>query len=260
MKKTIKIITQNCFFSLPKKKLGRLLQKEQADIYCLQEVTSIRFVNRLNKIVGYSIAVSNPTKTVKIFNFYNVILSKYPILESGELLFEEKLNRRRRIFKGKAFWTVLEVGNIKIKIYNCHLNLFRQGVEERAEILTKIMTDSKKFKGPVIICGDMNTGVPKDKPYRKIIKVWSKYPMPSKDNIGDYASVNEKFYFLNTAKKYNFSELSDINQNTWRMPVILSRKMQLKLDWMLYNKLKPIGCRFGPWIGDHRSIIGELTF
>lgn len=254
----IKIITQNCFLTIPKKEISALILKEQADIYCFQEITSLKFVEYICLKANYNFASSRPYKSLRVLRFHNVILSKYPIVESGEFTLMRPKTVKNDIFSGKVAWSIIKSKLGPIKVFNCHFNPFHQGIEERSQMLKLITFIAKKYPGPVVICGDMNTIVPHGKPYRKIIRLWSKFPVPNADKLGEFAKVSEKYYFFKTAAEAGFQELADINQSTWRMLVVMKHRMQLKLDWMLYRNLQAVSCELGPWIGDHRAIIGEL--
>jgi endonuclease/exonuclease/phosphatase family metal-dependent hydrolase len=256
--KTFKIVTQNCFCTIPKKLIRKLIIAENADFFCFQEVTSKRFVNKILP-EKYYWASSEPVKALHLLHFHNVILTKFPIIKSGEFLFEKSKKIGFDPFAGKAFWVEVKFGTSRLKIYNCHFSPFGQGIEDRSNMLKLIIRDAIKFVGSVVICGDMNTVIPSNKIYRKFTRIWNKFPLPRPDILGDFANANEKYFFIKTANGLGFNEIADIQENTWKM-LFIGKKMQMKLDWMLYRKLKPKSYKLGPWIGDHRSIIAELNF
>ena len=133
-----------------------------------------------------------------------------------------------------------------------------QGMFERNFILKTILEDATKFKGPTIICGDMNTVIPDPTNHRKLVKWWHKFPDPDPKLFGDYAFKNERYLFSDTASKFGFKEVADLGLNTWCIPFIPIEAFNLKLDWMLYKGFSRSSYKLGPWIGDHRAIIGKL--
>jgi hypothetical protein len=146
----------------------------------------------------------------------------------------------------------------RFRVYNCYLRVNDQGMAERQEILEQILTHAIDFAGPVFITGDMNTTVPEPKQLRFVVQWLHRVPKPDLQTLGPLALRNEKFLFLETARKYGFEEGSDLNVNTWCIPGFKWELFKLKLDWMLYRGGVNKRHSFGPYIGDHRSIIGEF--
>ncbi len=255
----IKVVTQNCFFGKKVKEVIKLIKTTSADVYCLQEVSGQEFTERVKKETGYSYILSKPIKTFfPGLYFHNALFTNLPILDSGELNWIKQRRKWIDLFGGKAFWADIRKGTQTVRVYSCYLSVTDQGVEDRHRMMLDIVENSKYFQGPVIVSGDMNTVIPDMKPMRWVVKLWHRFPDPSRQLLGKLYEKNEKYYFLETWRKNGFEELSDMSKNTWR-DVITGRELfNLKLDWMLYRNCDGISCTLGEWIGDHKAIIGEL--
>jgi endonuclease/exonuclease/phosphatase (EEP) superfamily protein YafD len=167
------------------------------------------------------------------------------------------VNSRRNYLAGQVLWTDLKMGRKTLRIYNCHLAVFGIGMEDRAGMLSDIAKHANKFAGPVVICGDMNTMMPELRPGWWVVKAWARSPYPG-PKTSKYTWQGEKYYFYDTARKYGFSEVLGIEDQTWRLPIAKHNLWRAKLDWMLYRDLTPVEHKLGPWIGDHRGIIATL--
>ncbi len=120
-----------------------------------------------------------------------------------------------------------------------------------------LVEHAKTVEGPVVICGDMNTVVPGTRS-RWLVQLWHRFPSPNPKICGQFTNLNERYYFADVARRHGFEEAGDMSKNTWRMVITNSEAFDLKLDWMLYRGLKPISCKQGEYLGDHRSIIGRF--
>lgn len=257
MARKIKIITQNCFLGMPFWKVRRLVNEIQPDVVCLQEVTSRWFVKRVNGRDKHEVAMTNPEKMLTVLTSRNATLSRLPIGQRGELKYERLTRKRVNPLAGQVVWADIKQGKTIIRIYNCHMAIFGIGMEDRAEMLSDIAKHAKKFAGPVVICGDMNTMMPERRPGWWLAKAWARFPNPS-PAVGDYSWLGEKYFFMDMAKRHGFTEMGDIDRQTWRMPFLRWGFWRPKLDWMMYRGLTPVDYRLGPWIGDHRGVIATL--
>jgi hypothetical protein len=125
-------------------------------------------------------------------------------------------------------------------------------------MILDIIDHAKKCKHPVVISGDLNTVIPDKKSKRWLVQLWHRFPTPTKEISGDFLDRNEKYYFLDMFRKRGFSEVSDATKNTWVLPYFNKEIFNLKLDWLLEKGFAKSSGTFGPWIGDHRAIIGDL--
>jgi len=257
MARKIKIVTQNCFLGLPFWKVKRLMRETQADVVCLQEVTSQWFVKKVNKLSKHEVVITKPERALAVLAMRNATLSRLPLWTSGELKYERLTRKRKNPLAGQVLWADVKSGKTLVRIYNCHMAVFGIGMEDRAEMLSDIAKHAKKFTGPVVICGDMNTMMPERRPAWWVAKIWGRFPNPSSE-VSDYQHLGEKYYFKDMALKHGFTEMGNIDRQTWRMPFLRWGFWQPKLDWMMYKGLSPVDYKLGPWIGDHRGVIATL--
>lgn len=259
MPEKIKVFTQNCFFGRKVKEVITLIKNNSADIYCLQEVTDTNFAEKIKKETGYNYILSKPIKTsIPRLYFYNAIFTKLPVSDYGELNWTKKRKSWISSFGGKALWLVGKKNRCLFRVYNCYFNVTDHGVIERRDMILDIIQDADKFTYSVIISGDLNTVIPDVNCHRWLVKLWHRFPTPPKNLLGDLSEKNEKYFFLNTVRKYGFDEIADLNKNTWRNIITGKEMFNLKLDWMLYRNCMGLPSDLGDWIGDHRAIIGEF--
>lgn len=260
MPKKIKVVTQNCFFGKKYREIIKLITYEKPDVSCLQEVTGRIYAEKIKKCTGYKYLLSKSSQTYfSRFKLYNAIFTNLPILKSGEKFWLKKKRSRFNPYAGVVLWAVVKKNNQKFLVYNCHFNVSGQGMEERKEMITEIAVQASKYKHPVIICGDMNTVIPDKKSLRKLVQLFHRFPTPDSKICGEFADKNEKYYFLNAVQQFGFKELGDLEKNTWRDIITKRELFKLKLDWMLYKNCQLLKSQLGNWIGDHRSVIGELV-
>lgn len=136
------------------------------DIFCFQEVPE-SFLKRLESLPYYSTyCIDTETKNMRI---YNVTLSKYPIVEKGEISFKDQWETLpfrtylfifmmkpfnfTKLYNRKGLYTDIKVGDALTRVFNIHLALAHPG--QRLEELKHVM---KRFNvtQKTIICGDFN--------------------------------------------------------------------------------------------------------
>jgi endonuclease/exonuclease/phosphatase family metal-dependent hydrolase len=235
-----KYYTQTSF-----KKVAPILENSQADIFCLQEAQDIpeelAILPNLKKL--------NPVFPNDQSN-RNIILSRLPIMSSGELDFPEKITPNLE----KVTWANIQLENKILKIYNCHLEITGIGPQQRIEQLQIILQDATNHSGPVIICGDMNTTLPRSGWKRKIISLFHAEKSNSFVSYQD-----ERYEFLKTAEAIGFLEAIDIKKTTWSIMPLKWEFGSLKLDWFLIRDLKSPQITLGNYISDHRSVLAKFS-
>lgn len=248
------------------KRVVDLVKSCRPQVFCLQEITSHRVADAIQKMTGYDYVISERVNThfpFVIRHFHNVTFSQLPIRKTGNILFKTWGRSKKRDFTTNILWTdlTLKSGN-SIRVYNCHFTSKRLGMVERKEILLEVIRHAKSGLKPVIICGDMNTMIPAKNEFvrfRKVFhKAFNRIPTPDPEILGDYAHLDERYHFLDVARSHGYEEAADIKSSTWCVPFTGVEMINTKLDWLLYKGLNKIDYRLGPWIGDHRSIYGQF--
>jgi endonuclease/exonuclease/phosphatase (EEP) superfamily protein YafD len=250
------VVTQNCFFSKRTKKVIRLINSTQADVYCLQEITSKKIAEYIKLKTGYDYIISEKTRAVGKIHFHNAIFTKLKVHASDEINYTKTTGKN---FAGKAFWSILEKNGYLVKVYNCYLSINCMSMKQRSDIQEKILTDANEFDGRIVICGDMNTTITENKVLRKFLKILHGVPSPLAEEVAEYAEKNEKYIFYDTAQKHGFIEISGLHENTWVVPLINMALFNLKLDWVLAKGFTDTSSVLGYFLGDHRYIIGNFT-
>lgn len=270
----ITLVTQNCFFSKLNRKVINLVNDTKADVFCFQEIRNEKTAERIRKRTGYKYVLSKPVKAILGATLHNAIFTNLRVIETGDMNYRKtpgKSNRRafwafldrNEMFAGKVFWAIVEKGETQIKIYNSYLSMNGVGIEERQSILESILNDAKKFDGPTVICGDMNTVTAETKIQQKVFEMWCGLPKPNPEFLKNFSSESEKFVFYETAQKNGFKEISDVNDGTFVFPlsnpVFKKPLFNLKLDWFMIKGFSGSETFSSAYIGDHRAIIGKLT-
>ncbi|MEK6984716.1 MAG: endonuclease/exonuclease/phosphatase family protein [Nanoarchaeota archaeon] len=228
-----------------------------SDVICLQEMpeakSKLAFLEKLEQYTSFIPKYNNPPSFGGNHN-HNIILSRFPIEKSGEITFPEIINKQK--LEG-AIWADISINKIRLRIYNCHFGLFGFGFVERIRQLEIILKHALKFDGSTIICGDMNTTIPRHGLPRKIVQWFYKIPPGSMRYHNDYFEEDERYAFAGKAQEYGFTEAADIKKPTWSLPYINYELFNLKLDWFLIKYVQVNDICLGPYISDHRPISAE---
>lgn len=173
------------------KNIVEFLEKEDADIICLQETrlqqskifNLSKAVERLENVKHYQFARSSTT-------LGSVTMTRYPVVNMGEIRFEKSNNI--------AIYTDVRIENDTVRVYNLHLQSYRidpsnydvlesidindekkrriyrkvagqmrRAFIQRAAQAQKIRKHIDNCKYPVIVCGDFND-TPSSYTYRVI--------------------------------------------------------------------------------------------
>lgn len=238
------------------KKIRPFLFNRSYDIIALQEMHGAgKKLKNIPALKNYRIFISGHNKSNgwqgRVFND-NVILSKHPVIRAEEIIFPR--------FSHKAFLengikADILINNRVLRLYNCHLGIFRVGMATRLKQLEYLLSDSLNHKGPTIICGDMNVATPKTGLKRKLITLWHQKPKSEMLIDGKIFKNDEREMFNSMANKYGFKEVLDLATPTWSPLKTKTWEMfKLKLDWFLIKNLGVNKVELGNYISDHRSI------
>lgn len=231
-------------------KISPFLESSHADIFCLQEAEKLRLaLDTFPRLKNLHRVLPRDSHN------RNLILSAFPIRESGEIVY---VTHRDRLLEN-TLWATVEIDGSLVKIYNCHLGIVGFGPRERAEQLRLVTRDARQHRGPVIICGDMNTTIPEPGFRRKIIQTFHRQPSESLYVDGQLVESDERYTFLNIAREEQFEEAIDIERATWGVSSLNWDLFGLKLDWLLMRELQKPHITLGDYISDHRSVHARWT-
>ncbi len=235
-----------------------LVSGQMPDVICLQENPHGRdVISKYPKNAVYKIAQTKRGR--RFLSNANTILSKFPILRSGEIGFSRrKDNVMQRILNGRdrhdCIWADIAVGDKVLRIYNCHLKLIATTAKDRLRAIEKVYKHAREAKGPVIVCGDMNTVLSHPNGLsRKIIR-WFNEIEENYITHGKFQIQDERQGFRDKAEEYSFSDILDIKKPTFAIPYTSIELFKLKLDWILIRKMKALAKEYGPYISDHRPV------
>jgi len=235
-----------------------LIDKTSADILCLQEMPHAKSkINMLKNIYSYDICIPKVNSNYvhadlqsKKHN-YNIILSKFPIIRTGEIEFP----KMKKIILENILWADINIRGSIVRVYNCHLAIIGVGIAERVRQLRQVLNHAKKCKTPTIMCGDMNTATPETGMRRKVIKWLHDVPDDSMVIDGKIYDKDERFLFSSLAKHHGFRDALRINVSTWALPHTSFQMFNLKLDWFLIREIHSLKVRYGKYVSDHKPIL-----
>jgi endonuclease/exonuclease/phosphatase family metal-dependent hydrolase len=229
-------------------KIAPALEELEADIMCFQEAHEMR--ERLSTIPA--LHTRHRVEPRAGFN-QNLILSRLPISERGELSFPELSMRQLE----RALWADIPVGSKVVRIYNCHFGIFGSNSTVRAHQLRFVLNHAESHSGPVIVCGDLNTTIPLKGMQRKMVQFLHMQPTNSLYVEGEHVVEDERYAFMKIAERHGFREATDISQPTWRVAPFTWELFKLKLDWLLVRDVETPRVVLHPYISDHKAIHAE---
>jgi len=212
--------------SINAKNLIRQVIEDSSDIKCLQEFfcednsTLFNTVKRINQQKKYYYTTTPRAK--KYHNYFGLaIFSKYPIINSGQIIFPNSRNR--------SHFADIKIKDQVVRVYNVHFqsisldeermfsnesyeelkknydNLFKRmkrGFQKRAIQTDLLVAHIQKSPYPVIVCGDFN-----DTPYSYTYTSFKNILQNAFEKAGsgfDF-SYNGKMFFLRIDNQF-FSE------------------------------------------------------
>lgn len=180
---------------------------------------------------------------------HNALLSKYPIVELGEFVWGANNSQT-------CIRAVVQIShNILLRVYVCHFRIFKSGPKSRLKQLKAVCLDANNHPGPVIIAGDLNTGVPAPGLNRTIVRLWHRVPAHELVLPDGFLQTDERLPFARLAATYGFSEAFDVACPTWSpLKSSAAELFQLKLDWFFVKGLSVSSARMHPYVSDHRAL------
>ncbi len=226
------------------------LESLRTDILCLQEAQEAR--DRLHKIRAlWGFEQVFPSRGYN----QNVILSRFPVLAHGDVVFPKLVNT----WLENALWADIAVAGTVVRVYNCHFGIVGAGPSSREQQLDFICDHAESHKGPVIVCGDLNTTIPRKGLRRKLVQLFHLQPEQKMNVGGKTFDHDERYAIVKVAERRGFREVTDISQATWRVYPFDWELFSLKLDWFLVRGLDTHDVRMYPYITDHRAITAECV-
>ncbi len=226
------------------------LESIQTDILCLQEAEESR--DRLHKI--HALSEFEQVFPTTGYN-QNVILSRFPVLAHGDVVFPKLVNT----WLENALWADIAVSGTVVRVYNCHFGIVGAGPSSREQQLHCICDHAESHSGPVIVCGDLNTTIPKQGFRRKLVQLFHLQPEKKMKIDGKKFNHDERYGLVKVAERRGFREVTDITQATWRVYPFNWELFNLKLDWFLVRGLDTHGVHMYPYITDHRAITANCV-
>ncbi len=182
----------------------------------------------------------------------NVVISKYPIIDSYEISFSE-LNSRAILENCSV--VDIKIADKVLRVYSCHFGIFKVGISTRLKQLEKVLSDSLNHKGPTIICGDLNSTIPKHYWNRKIIRAWHQEPKKEMVIGGQFFQGDERELFNQKLNEASFREVFDLYTPTWSpFKSKVWEMFKLKLDWLAVRDMAVLDSKLGEYVSDHKSM------
>lgn len=240
----------------PFAKVAPALGSLGADILCLQEGhVAANHLPSLDPFHTWNHVVPAPRRNILKKN-QNIIITKFPVADSGEVEFPKDLHWRLE----NATWANIRVRRQNVRVYNCHFGIVGVGPAIRASQLRFVIEHSASHNGPVVICGDFNTTIPKKGVRRKLTQLFHLEAEKHLYVDGVRSDEDERYVLLPIAEGAGFREVTDITKSTWRAAPLQWELFNLKLDWMLVRGLHTPSVTLCPYITDHRAILASCAF
>jgi endonuclease/exonuclease/phosphatase family metal-dependent hydrolase len=235
----------------PFEKVAPALPSLGADILCLQEAhVAARHIPNLNPFHTWDHVLPAHKRN------QNIIVSRFPVLSSGEVEFPRTIHWRLE----NTTWADIAIAGEVLRIYNCHFNVTATGPAVRVGQLRYLINHASIHSGPVVICGDFNTTLPRQPMKRMLSRLFHLQAGRYLYVDGVRVEGDERYILLPIAEEAGFREVTDITKSTWRIAPLDWELFNLKLDWMLVRGLKTPSVQLCPYITDHRAILASCVF
>ena len=183
----------------------------------------------------------------------NIVLSKFPIVNAKEISFPESPKNAEN-----CTCIDIQVEKQLLRLYICHFPIFGVGIVTRLTLLERIISDASSHSGPVVICGDLNTTIPKSGIQRIIVRLWHQIFRNEMLAFGEFIKKDEREVLNDYLKKYGFTDVLELNTPTWSPWKASSFELfNLKLDWLITKGLHIRKTTLGEYVSDHKSIYIE---
>ena len=208
----------------------KLLREEDADIICLQEVFILGDVAAKERTIRTALGgkYTSYLKTYKRSNnraFGVMILSKYPIVERGEIVYPES--------SSLTIYADILIDKDTFRIYNSHLQSFNLGSLEKT-LFEEIIRDEEKMNKVKELWVSLKKGFVKRSLQVKTLKEHinaSKYPVIV---TGDFNDTPVSYAYRNIRKGLNDSF---VNSGQGAGFTYRGNYPPNRIDYILYDKM-----------------------
>ena len=242
-------------------KMKPFLNDDLSDILCLQE--ALPYLPNGLKSHLQNLGFSSISHADSAKGNSTLIASKFPIIDSGEIMLEtpDDFPTKNSVDPSPrtCLWVDCDINGSRLRVYTCQLRIRGMGIQERLMFLERILSHAQQITYPVIVCGDMNTTIPKQGLARSIVRFIHNEPDDSMVVDGTYHALDERYAFHSVAQRFGFRENIDVEKATWALPYTSWELFGLKLDWFLTKGIERTEYSFGPYISDHRPISVVLS-
>ncbi len=242
-------------------KIFAYLRKHQADVVCLQEFPLEEYEEKLKQLeaLGYRVLLGESFKTPR--SSAVLTLTRHTVGAHGENIYvlPQDMGNQFVDEDSRVLWFDCVVGEKTVRIYACHFAIRGLGIRERLWVLDRVLEHAKGTKLPTIICGDMNTVVPKKGWRRWVALHGHKIEVASQMIDGKMYEGAETELFAKYAEAAGFLETFPLGQPTWALPYTSIEYTRLKLDWVFTKGLEIKSASMGPYITDHRPVHAKFA-
>ena len=252
----IKILSANTFWFTRQRRLERIIKHISPQIVCLQEIPSYAQVVSASFSMAESIESRNNFRTDFAQQVRNVTLSTLRSVGSG-ILFEHGVESHGYMLAPNVLWSEYGVRGKLLRVYNCHFPAFDCGIEERTALLESIVKHALNIES-VVICGDMNTVIPKKGFIRSMTMLRIKRGTNETKINYDWLDGSECQHFSDKIISLGYKHAFGIDQHTWRFPLPFAALFENKLDWLIFKGISLQSAEIGEYIFDHKMLIGTF--
>lgn len=252
----IRLFNANTFWFTQPSKTRKMIKKYSPNIVCLQEIPSSTQLNPSFFSFANIAESENNFRTDFSKLVRSITLSNLPLVDSG-VMFKGGIKFRNRSLKPNVLWSDYDVGGKRLRVYNCHLPAFECGIVERGKILEEIV-DHATSVDYLLICGDMNTFLPKKGFARRLARLRVRSDVnPALTDSGEYVDSEAK-YFSEKVKSLGLKHAFSTSTPTWRLPLPFVELARKKLDWMVFRGLSIQDAEVGKYMFDHKVLFGSF--
>ncbi|MDP6892350.1 MAG: endonuclease/exonuclease/phosphatase family protein [Verrucomicrobiota bacterium] len=253
---SIKFAAYNVLFGLwgEPESIGQKLKKHNLDIICFNEVPNGNWTKRVGDILEMDHTFVGEISSANHKNKYKSILSRFPLLHTGEIEINEKGWK-----PASLVYASIKVKNIKIKVYSTHIPGQQNPNDSAASFIANNIIKNSNDEN-LLILGDLN-----NEPNKGALKTFYTANMKSIWNeLGVEKSQNSTHKHIESGKESGIIDHIFYKSRTHKISVVNGGIIydafnntekdidmpRYKKEWIKYDKP----------LSDHRPIWAELLF